>query len=506
VNRQISAVALFSLVLLASLIVATTYWQTWASAGLAAKEDNAIQRVAQFEIRRGLIYAADGKTLLAGRIRVKKKGQTQTFYFRRYPTGGFASQVLGYSTQSRSQAGLEQSENAYLTGSNADIGTIFDTLGARLTGQTITGNNIVLNLEVKAQKVAESALQGKCGAAVALDPRTGAVLAMASSPSYDPNQLLRPGGYAQIESAPSPCPPEPASRLLNRATQGLFPPGSTFKTITAAAALDSGKFTPSSTFNDPGYCTVYGKPVYNALDQNGPEKFGQVDFVTAYQHSINAVFCMIGQDLGALRIIAEAKKFGFYKVPPLETPRDARAASGLYNPRTHRLFDPKHDYDVDAGRLAFGQERMLVTPLQMAMVAGAIANNGVLMKPQLIKRIASADGKVIHRMHPTVLGRATKPVTAAEIRYMMVKVVQGGTGTNAQIPGVVVGGKTGTAETGAPNVYDAWFIFFAPADHPTVAGAVVVENQLNGFGGAIAAPIAKQLMQAILPAASNGSA
>jgi peptidoglycan glycosyltransferase len=505
VNRQISAVALATLVMLAVLIGATTYWQTWAASSLAARQDNAIQRVAQFQIRRGLIYASDGKTVLAGRIRVKKKGQSETFYFRRYPAGSFAAQTIGYSTASRSTAGLEQSLNAYLTGSNQDIGTIFDTLGDRLTGRTITGNNVVLNLEVKAQRVAQAALAGKCGAAVALDPRTGAVLAMASSPSYDPNAMEKSGGYAQINSARSPCPPEPASRLLNRATQGLFPPGSTFKTITAAAALDDRAFTPTSTFNDPGYCTVYGKPVYNALDQNGPERFGRVDFVTAYQHSINAVFCMIGQDLGALKIIAEAKKFGFYKVPPLETPKDARAASGLYNPKTHRLFDPKHDYDVDAGRLAFGQERMLVTPLQMAMVASAIANNGVLMKPQLVKRIASANGKVVVRMHPQVMSKATRPLTAAEIRAMMVKVVQGGTGTNAQIPNVVVGGKTGTAETGVPNVYDAWFIFFAPAVHPVVAGAVVVENQLNGFGGAIAAPIAKQLMQAILPPASNGS-
>src|SRR5262249_4604856 len=161
------------------------------------------------------------------------------------------------------------------------------------------------------------------------------------------------------------------------------------------------------TFDDPGYCTVYGKRVYNALDQNGPEAFGRVDMVTAFEHSINAVFCMIGQDLGSLKIIDEAKQFGFYKVLPIETPKDARAASGLYNPRTHRLFDPKHDYDVAAGRLAFGQERMLVTPLQMAMVASAIANNGVLMKPQLVKRIASADGRVIHRMHPKQMSRAT---------------------------------------------------------------------------------------------------
>jgi penicillin-binding protein A len=497
VNKQISAVALVSLVLLASLIVATTYWQTWAASGLAARQDNSIQRVAQFEIRRGLIYAADGKTLLAARVKVKNKDGT-TLYFRRYPTNGFASQVIGYSTQSRARAGLEESENSYLTASNSDIGTVLDTLGSKLTGKTITGNNLVLNLEVKPQQVAQDALKGKCGAVVAINPNTGAIIAMASSPTYDPNLVEKPGGYAQIQATKAPC--SPSAPLLNRATQGLYPPGSTFKTITAATALDDKVFTPSSTFHDPGYCTVYGKPVYNALDQNGPEAFGTVDMVTAYEHSINAVFCMIGQRLGALKIIDEAKKFGFYKLPPLETPRDARAASGLYNPKTHRLYDPKHDYDVDAGRLAFGQERMLVTPLQMAMVAGAIANGGKLMKPQLVKRIASADGKVVVRMKPKVLAQATKPVTAAEIRAMMVKVVQGGTGTNAQIPGVTVGGKTGTAELGEGNVYDAWFIFFAPAVHPVVAGAVVVENQLNGFGGAIAAPIAKQIIESVLPA------
>jgi peptidoglycan glycosyltransferase len=457
VNKQISAVALTSLVLLASLIVATTYWQTWAASGLAARQDNSIQRVAQFQIRRGLIYAADGKTLLAGRIAVKNKKDGTTLYFRRYPTNGFASQVVGYSTVSRARAGLEESLNSYLTASNADIGTVLDTLGSKLTGKTITGNNVVLNLEVKPQQVAQNALKGKCGAAVALDPRTGAIIAMASSPTYDPNLVQRPGGYAQIEATKAPC--SPSAPLLNRATQGLYPPGSTFKTITAAAALDDKVFTPQSTFHDPGYCTVYGKPVYNALDQNGPEAFGTVDMVTAYEHSINAVFCMIGQQLGAL-----------------------------------------NDYDVDAGRLAFGQERMLVTPLQMAMVAGAIANGGKLMKPQLVKRIASADGTVVVRTKPKVLAQATKPVTAAEIRAMMVKVVQGGTGTNAQIPGVTVGGKTGTAELGEGNVYDAWFIFFAPAEHPVVAGAVVVENQLNGFGGAIAAPIAKQIMESVLPA------
>src|SRR5581483_9761306 len=174
--------------------------------------------------------------------------------FRTYPTHGFASQTVGYSTQSRARAGLEQEENAYLTASNQDPGTFFSTLGDRLKGTTITGNNIVTTLHVRPQRIAESLLRGKCGAAVALNPTTGNVYVMASSPSYDPNLIEKTNGYQRIlASHTSGC--GGASPLLNRATQGLYPPGSTFKTITAAAALDDKVFTPSSTFYDPGYCT-----------------------------------------------------------------------------------------------------------------------------------------------------------------------------------------------------------------------------------------------------------
>jgi len=505
-NRRISKVALVALILLASLIVATTYWQTWATGGLAAREDNEIQRVAQFTIDRGKIFAANGKTILATNVKRKSK-DGQTLYFRTYPGHDLASNVVGYSTQSRSRTGIERQENSYLTGSNADLGTILDTVGDRLKGTTIKGNSLVLTIRPGVQWLAQKLLRGKCGAAVLLDPRTGAVDAMASSPGYDPNLIEQPDGYAKVQATKSPCPPEPAAPLLNRATQGLFPPGSTFKTITAAAALDDHVYKPDSTFYDPGYCTEYGKQVKNALDQNGPEAYGTVNFVEAYQHSINAVFCKIGMALGAKRVLEEAKKFGFYSVPPLETPSDARSASGLYE--NGKLFDPttsKGFSRVDPGRLAFGQDKMLATPLQMALVASTIANGGIQMRPTLIQKVLSPGGSVIKRLHPHVLRVATSRSTAGAIKNMMVEVVQAGTGTQAQIPGVVVAGKTGTAETCSCNtVYDAWFIFFAPADHPVVAGAVVVENQNNGFGGAIAAPIAKQLMQAILPTASKAN-
>jgi peptidoglycan glycosyltransferase len=499
VNRQISAVALTSLVLLSALIVATTYWQTWAEGGLAAREDNSIQRVAQFEIKRGLIYAADSKTVLAANVRKKAAGQT--LFFRRYPTHGFASQAIGYSTASRSRAGLEQEENAFLTASNQDLGTFFSTLGDRLKGTTITGNNVVTNLLVRPQRLAQNLLRGKCGAAVLLNPATGAVYVMASSPTFDPNLMEQSGGYAKIQGTKAAC--HPSAPLLNRATQGLYPPGSTFKTITAAAALDNHVFGPSSGFYDPGYCTEYGKQVHNANDQSGPERFGNITLFDAYVHSVNAVYCQIGQKVGATRVLEEAKKFGFYSLPPLETPSDARSASGLYN--RGRLWYPKNpQYDVDPGRLAFGQERMLVTPLQMAMVAAAIANGGAEMEPHLVKAVRTPSGSRVYKPKPHRLRYATSAKTAATIRDMMVGVVQRGTGTNAQIPGVTVAGKTGTAEISANSKnYDAWFIFFAPAEHPVVAGAVIVESQPNGFGGAVAAPIAKALMQATLPIASK---
>jgi peptidoglycan glycosyltransferase len=502
-NRQISRVSLIALGLLAALIVATTYWQTWASGGLAARQDNEIQRVAQLEIKRGLILASDGKTVLAANI--KKKAGGETLYFRKYPHGSFAAQVIGYANQSLGRSGLEREENAYLTASDANVGTILDTLSQRLRGATITGNNVVLTINAKVQKLAQSLLSGQCGAVVALNPKTGGIYAMASSPTYNLDAVGKKNGFAATQKSCAAAP------LLNRATQGRYPPGSTFKTITAAAALDDGVYTPTSSFYDPGYCTEYGKQVKNALDQSGgSEAFGNIDLFDAYVHSVNAVYCMIGQKLGAAKVLAEAKKFGFYSTPPLETPSDERSPSGCYlqTKKGLNLFDPKTASqlaEVDPGRLGFGQACMLTTPLQMALVAAAIANGGKEPVPHLVQKITKPTGGTVLTVHPHTWRQATKPSTAAAIRDMMIQVVDRGTGTAAAIPGVEVAGKTGTAEICDCKYYDAWFIFFAPANNPVVAGAVLVENQLNGFGGAVAAPIAKQIMQAILPQTSNSS-
>jgi peptidoglycan glycosyltransferase len=476
-------------VLLAALIVGTTYWQTWANASLNARQDNAIRVVAQFTIKRGKIYAADGRTLLA--TNVQKRIAGQTLYFRRYPSGPLFADVVGYATQSRNRAGLERSYNDYLTGSNANLDTVFRSTIDKLRGSTVTGNDVVLTIRPGVQALANRLLRGKCGAVVALEPSTGRVLAMATSPTYNPNLIER--RFAQATRTTLPC----GAPLLNRATAGKYQPGSTFKIVTAAAALDTGRFTPDSPFYDPGYCIEYGQRVRNAGNPEAPETFGSVNFTTGFQHSINSVFCNIGKQLGAGTILKYAERFGFYSVPPLETPEDERVASGLYN--RGRLFMPKRpEFQVDPGRFAFGQERLQVTPLQMAMVAATVANHGALMRPHLIERIVSPGGKTITHLKPQQLARPIKRQTADQLAHMMELAVTGGTGTSAQIPGIRVAGKTGTAETGRTNVHTTWFAAFAPVEAPRIAIAVVVENQLGGFGGTIAAPIAKQVMEAVL--------
>jgi peptidoglycan glycosyltransferase len=428
----------------------------------------------------------------------KKRVAGQTLYFRRYPQRGLFAHIVGYSTQSRSRSGLEASENDFLTGSNANLHTVLDTTLDRIRGATIKGNDLWLTLRPGAQRLAMEQLAGKCGSVVALDARTGAVLVAASRPTFDPNLVEK--NFAAINNIRASC--RPAAPLLNRATDGLFVPGSTFKVVTSAAALDSGKYTIDSRFVDRGYCIEYGKQVKNFGDMSGPEVFGPVDFLQALEHSINAVFCEIGKTIGAGRILGTSKQFGFYEDPPLETPGNERSPSGLYD--HGRLFYPENpSTQVDPGRLAFGQERMLTTPLQMAMVAGAVANHGVVMKPYVVGRVTGPGGGVIKRTHPDKFKRAMRTSTAADLTRMMEAVVTGGTGTAAQIPGIRVAGKTGTAETGgAGTLNTTWFIAFAPADRPRVAIAVVLQNQ-TGAGGTTAAPIAKAVMQAILAGRSN---
>ena len=490
-NPQLARVARVAMGLIVVLIAATTYWQTLARPGLAARQDNEIQRVAEFEVKRGLILGPS--RVLARNVPEKRGGKT--YYLRRYPQGALTAAVVGYSTISRSRAGLERSMNGDLTGTDRALSDLVDQQLDELSGKPIVGDTVVTTLDLRAQRVALDALGSNCGAVAALDPRTGKLLVMASSPTYNPN--LVENHFEKIDKVTANC--RPAAPLINRATQGLYAPGSTFKVVTTSAALESNRFTPDSTFYDPGYCTVYGKRVNN-FDTSSP--FGNVTLAQGLQHSVNSVFCNIGKALGAKRILDQAKKFGFYERPPLETPDGERYPSGLY--RNHELWYPARDQDVDAGRMAFGQERMLVTPLQMAMVAAGIGNAGIVMRPWVVEKIVSPQGKTVSRTRPERLDRAVGPVHAKQIEDMMVSVVQAGTGTAAQISGFRIGGKTGTAETGRPGVNTTWFIAFAGREgqRPEVAIAVALENQTS-TGGETAAPIAREVMEAILRPPGN---
>jgi peptidoglycan glycosyltransferase len=489
VNPQIRRLFFVFAVLFVALVAMSTYW-LWMAPDLEARRGNPNLIVKQLTIKRGLIYTSNERTVLAS-VRRRKLQDGQIWYLRRYPQRGLAAQVVGYSTIERSRTGLEKSLNDVLTGSSANLNTIVDRTLDKLRGITQRGNNVVTTLHAGGQRVAAQRLAGDCGAAVAVEPETGRVLVMASSPTFDPNLAER--RFNRISRITAPC--RPAAPLLNRATQGLFIPGSIFKIVTAAAALDSGRFSPSSRFDDPGYCIEYGKRVFNYSDQSGPNVFGNVDFATAVENSINSVFCNIGKRLGPNLILDYMKRFGFYEEPPIELPSDEIQASGLY--QKGRLFEPDDPNAVDPGRLAFGQERLQVTPLQMALVAAAVANDGYVMEPKLVDRIVAPDGKVIDKFTSERWTRAMSARTAAELTSMMRRVVESGTGTAAQLPGVAVAGKTGTAETGRANENDTWFIAFAPAERPRVAVAVALSNQ-DGTGGTTAAPIAKDIIAALL--------
>lgn len=490
-NRQLTRVGWTAMALIIALIVGTTYWQTWARPGLASRQDNEIQRVAEFQVRRGLILAP-GRVLARNRVVTKN---TRKLYFRRYPQGKLAAHVVGYSTASRARAGLEKSMNGVLTGTERNLGGLVERQLDEARGKPIVGDTVVTTLDLHGQQVALEQLGRTCGAVAAIDPRDGRLLVMASSPSYNPN--LVENDFGKISKITADC--RPAAPLVNRATQGLYPPGSTFKVVTASAALESNRFTPESEFDDPGYCIAYGKRVNN-FDTSRP--FGRLSLATALKYSVNSVFCNMGKALGAKRILDQAKKFGFYERPPLETPDGERYPSGLYD--KGELWYPKRNADVDAGRMAFGQERMLVTPLQMAMVAGAIGNAGILMRPHVVEKIVSPRGTTVSKTEAERMGRPVGPVNARDIANMMVSAVQGGTGTAAQISGYRIGGKTGTAETGVQGQNTTWFIAFAglPGERPQVAIAVALERQ-SLTGGATAAPIARAVMEALLKPAAN---
>ena len=444
----------------------------------AALRDNTLNRRALLEeqrIRRGTIRAADGTVVARS---VKQRGGV---YSRRYPTNGLFAHAIGYSYTTLGRAGLERSRNDELVGKNNELTSILD----ELRGKQQTGDALRTTLDPQAQRVAYQQLAGRHGAVVALDPSTGAVRVMASVPTYDPNLLRSPKTYSRLATDNANKP------LVNRATQFGYAPGSTFKVVTATAAIDSGRFTANSTVDGKNGVKISGVPLQNDYNQS----FGPITLAEALEKSVNTVWAQVGEQLGKRTMREYMNRFGFDRKPQLDYPRDQMSSSGEYY-KGH-LISPLSPR-VDVGRMAIGQDKLAVVPLQMAEVAAAVANGGKLMKPHLTDRVIDIDGRTLDRITPEVQSTVMKPSTASAVTGMMERVVQSGTGTQAQIPGVRVAGKTGTAETQiGRTINNVWFIAFAPADNPRVAIAVTMQSQ-PGFGGDVAAPVAKAVMESLL--------
>jgi len=475
VNTPIQRLYALVLVLFAVLVYFTSRNAVFDAKAL---RDNALNKrtlLEEQQIHRGTIRAADG-TILARSV--KQRGGV---YSRRYPVGGLFGHAIGYSFTTLGRAGLERSRNDDLTGKRNELTSIID----QLRGKRQTGDSVRTTLDAPAQRVAYQALNGRKGAVVALDPRSGAVKVMASFPQYDPNALRGPGTYARLANDNENRP------LVNRATQFGYAPGSTFKVVTATAAIDSGEFTSQSTVDGKNGVKISGVPLQNDYNQS----FGPIDLATALEKSVNTVYAQVAEKVGKQTMKKYMERFGFGSKPQLDYPKDQMSSSGEY--RNGKLIPPTSRF-VDVGRMGIGQDKLAVTPLQMAEVASAVANGGRLMKPHFTDRIVDSDGRTVEEIKPEEQSRVMKPSTASTVTAMMERVVQSGTGTQAQIQGIRVAGKTGTAETQiGKTTNNVWFIAFAPADNPRVAIAVTMEHQI-GFGGDVAAPVAKAVMESLL--------
>ena len=481
-NRQIVKLFAFIVVLFGVLVGFTSYWSVFDAEALKEKNANKRPLLEAQQIPRGRILAADG-TVIAKSIAKGRGAEKQ--YVRRYPEGSLFGHPIGYSFVQYGDSEFEQFHNEELVGEDNEFSSILD----ELTGGTQEGNDIVTNIDTEAQRTALADLEeAGFGAVVAIVPQTGEVKVMASNAPYDPNRV--PDEYGKLNSNEIETP------LLNRATQGLYPPGSTFKVVTAAAGLESGTITPETTINAPGSLEVEGTPLQNDFN----EDFGPIALDTALTNSVNTWFGQLAQQVGNDQLFETMEKFGFNATPAIDLPSDEVYDSGVYeeNHLLHRS-DP-----VDLARLGIGQERLLATPLQIAEVAAAIANGGKLMKPQIWKRVIDPDGRVVDTLDPSVYSEPVSGETAAELTTAMEGVVSEGTGTNAAISGVPVAGKTGTAETpgneacgGGVEENQAWFMGFAPADDPKIAIAASVECT-EQFGNDVAAPIFRDVAETIL--------
>jgi peptidoglycan glycosyltransferase len=476
-NRQIVKLFGVLLALYALLFGFTSYWSVFDADSLNANQANRRPLLEEQKIKRGDILAADGSAI--AHSRPIGKGDNK-IYVRHYPQGGLFGNPIGYSFVTQGRVGFELSHNDELVGNKTEFLSVLD----ELQGHSQEGDKVQSSLDPAAQEAAVNGLAGRRGSVVAIVPSTGEVRAMVSIPEYDPNRI--PKDFAQLNR-------DSSAPLFNRATQAGYPPGSTMKVVTATAALDSGEFTPGSVLSGRSPQTIGGV----ALSNSGGEQFGDIDMTTALTNSVNTWWAQVGEKLGNDTMFQYMDRFGFDAKPRLDYPSFQLATSGVFD--GNKLLGPSDPIDI--GRVAIGQERLRVTPLQMAEVAATVANKGELMEPRLWSKVIDPDGRET-KLDPARQSRVMGEDIAATLNTMMQSVVREGTGTAAAVSGIDVAGKTGTAEL-SPGVNDAWFIGFAPADDPQIAIACIVEHT-SGFGGPTCGPIFKAVAEATLRGSSGG--
>lgn len=445
--------------LLAVLFLYLSYIQVFRGDYLAGHPLNHRSAEAAAKVERGTVFDRRGEKLAYSEQDEAGK------FVRRYPYGAMAAHVVGYASQRYGQAGVESSFNGELSGMN-NPERRFGPITALWTAKA--GNSVTLTLDGGLQETAYRALGNRRGAVVAIAPRSGAILAMVSRPSFDPETVDE--DWQSIAGAST-------SPLLNRAVQGLYPPGSTIKVLVAEAALAEKITDLRKTYICEGSLKI--GPDY-VLGESNHRAHGKVDLEEALAVSCNVTFGRLALELGRSRMAKAFDRYGFAR--PLGGEDLVESASRL--PDFGRLGDG------DLAQTGIGQGSLLVTPLRMAMLATAFANKGVILRPFLVSRVTAPDGAVLKQFGSAEFAAAASPATAAEVGKMMQAVVDEGTGYAARIGGVKVAGKTGSAENPHGDSH-AWFIGFAPADNPVIAVAVIVEN--GGGGGDAAAPIARQL-------------
>ena len=487
-NRQIRFIGLGLMVLFVVLFLQLNYIQVVRAPALNRSPLNGARVVQEYNKARGAIVSADGVTL-AQSLRAPK-GSAFT-YRRQYPTGSLFGQVTGYYSFIYGTDGVERTYDSVLTGASDKSGFPTDLSDLRqLLTRSTTAQNVILTLSDKLQTLARTELAGRHGSVVALSPSTGAILAMYSNPSYSPSQLseLSTTGETAAWKALLKAPGNPLSPGTYR---NRWFPGSTFKVITAAAVYDHYPALVNRSL--PSVSALPLPQTTNLLHNFGGETCGG-PLAQLFTVSCDTGFGELGLNLGGAHLAAEANSFGFNRTPPVDLPNPASS-----------FFPAASSFSSNLPSLAFsaiGQEDVSATPLEMAEVAGAVADGGTMMTPHVLGQVTNSQNVVVSRYVPKVWRQATSAATAAKVTTLMESVVDSpdGTGVEARIPGVEVAAKTGTAQTGTGKI-DAWFVAFAPAAHPTIAVAVVLPDQpsANEFqGGTLAAPIAKAIIEASL--------